>query len=149
MNSILCAIRAGQGSRAVQQAAIHAAQETGAPLIFLHVVDKRTIDACEESLRPFVRDELYWMGKSLLRIAGQRAHAAGLRDVELLIYEGELREELRRAVGERNAGCLLLGAPKLDRADEWERFASQLRETTGVPVEIVMTPARLNAPGQQ
>ena len=139
MTDILCAIRGGEGSRAVQKAAIQAAVRGDSRLIFLYVVDRRTIGAADEALRPFVRDELYWMGKTLLRVATHRARAAGQTRIDSLIREGEVAEEISRAVIDSGAGQLFINASRLgaDAADWSDEFATRVRHATVASVEIV------------
>ena len=50
MNEIVCATRGGEGSRAVQMAAIEQAKTTGNPLVFLYVVSPDTITDVEPAL---------------------------------------------------------------------------------------------------
>jgi nucleotide-binding universal stress UspA family protein len=140
MAEIVCAIRAGAGSRTVQSVAIREARAADAALLFLHVIDQHIVASCEEAMRPFVRNELYWMGKTLARIAVARAHANGLTRVAWAIREGDVREEIARAVSERQARLLLIGAPRRanERAgDPAADFAAWVTAKTGVSVAIV------------
>ena len=143
MAEILCAIRGGEASRAVQNAAVGAARRAGDRLGFLYVIALRIIESTDEALQPYIRNELYWMGKTVLRTAANRARIAGLSPVDLLIREGHVSEEIARAVNERSVGCLYIGATR-DAvghiAAQAEHFATQLRESTGVAVEIVPVP---------
>ena len=143
MAKILCAIRAGEGSRAVQNAAIKAARETSACLVFLYVIDRRVIDSSNDALRSFVRRELYWMGKTLLNIAAHRARAAGLECVELLVREGDVGEEISRAVVAVDASRLMMGASRHQNSEAVSsavEFAEWVRATTGAAIEIVTVP---------
>lgn len=144
MGDIVCAIRGGAGSRAVQNAAIREALAGDAALIFLYVIDRRVLAACEASMQPSVRNELYWMGKTLVRIAVARAQAAGLRRVTWAVREGEVREEIVWAVTARPTRLLLIGATRHDNRqgpDAAAGFAAWVQATTGVAVEIVAAPS--------
>lgn len=139
MADIICAIRAGEGSRAVQNAAIRAARAQNDGLLFLYVVDQRLVEARDESIRPSARAELYWMGRTLLRIAVARAHAAGLRDATWAIREGEVGQEIAGAVVEHGARMLFMGASRHagGRPNAALSLAERLRDTIGVAVDIV------------
>jgi nucleotide-binding universal stress UspA family protein len=148
MNDIVCATRGGEGSRAVQLAAIERARETGRPLVFLYVADPGSLGDVGHALEAAVREELIWMGKALLRIAQRRAKQEGLT-CALVIREGSVRDEIAQYLTTHKAGLLLLGAPRgiaanvfsgqPENSDEpaIERFAADIHHSTGVPVEIV------------
>lgn len=143
MSDIVCAIRGGVGSRAVQNVAIREALASDAELVFVYVIDRRVLAACEATIQPSVRNELYWMGKTLVRTAVARAQAAGLSRVTWAIREGDVREEIARAVSAHPTGRLLIGATRRDTADSSDAaadFAAWVQATTGVAVEIVAVP---------
>lgn len=140
MNSIVCATRAGEGSRAVQKAAIALAKETGQHLVFLYIVESRIYDGLEEPMRPIVRAELYWLAKTLLRIAGNRAKEADLQP-SLIIREGNVQDEISAVVKNVDASCLMLGAPRHRQANTFGEqaiidFAKSIQQATGVNVQI-------------
>ncbi|MEZ4646992.1 MAG: universal stress protein [Chloroflexota bacterium] len=141
MGCIVCATRGGEGSRAVQLAAIERSKAGKQPLIFLYVTDPSTIRDADESLLPAIQMELDWMGSTLLRIAQQRASHAGIK-AKLEIRHGDVREEIGRFLGETHAEVLLLGAPRGTSAnvfgdDAVEQFAIAIEDKTGVPVEVI------------
>ena len=140
-NPIVCATRGGEGSRAVQQAAIKRAKESGNPLIFLYVTDPYNLGEFDKILIPFVHEELEWMGETLLRTAQRRAEAAQLHS-EARVRQGNVREEICRFLKDANASLLLLGAPRGTTAnvfgdDAVEKIARQIMDATGVKVEVV------------
>lgn len=141
MTNIVCATRAGEGSRAVQLAAIDLARQPGKELTFLYVIDLSSLGEIDDIIGEALREELIWMGKSLLRIAEKRAAEAGLKPA-LVIREGPVRDEICAFVTETHAEMLLLGAPRNTTTnifgdDEIETFAGSIQSTTGVPVKIV------------
>ena len=141
MGKIVCATRGGEGSRAVQMAAIDRADNTGNPLIFFYVTDPTALVGMEDTLRDAVRAELEWMGQTLLEIARQRAHAADL-EANVVIRHGEVRAEIGRFLREHDVTLLLLGAPRGTTAnvfgdDAIEQFALHLHNETGVQVEVI------------
>lgn len=137
---IVCATRGGEGSRAAQLHAIRSAQETGAPLTFLYVVDINMLGAVDEKLVDPVRAELEWLGGALLRVAKQRAEQVGV-DVNIVILEGVVREEIIRYVRDNHASLLLLGAPRGTTSrfgdDAIELFARSIEQETGTTVHVV------------
>lgn len=141
MGCIVCATRGGEGSRAVQLAAIERAKQTGKDLVFLFVADSSMQVGVEETLQTAVRDELIWMGNVMLQIAKLRA---GARDtaVRLVVKVGGVREEISRFLQESQAELLLLGAPRGTTAavfgdDAIEKFAQAIQEETSIPVEVI------------
>ena len=140
MGNVVCATRGGEGSRAAQEVAIRYAQENQHDLIFMYVVDFKTLDEFDDSLLPAVREELTWLGQSLLRIAGNRAEQAGVT-AEIIIREGDVRLVIEEYLQESQADLLILGAPRGTTAnvfgdDAIEQFAQRIEEDTGVRAEI-------------
>lgn len=141
MENIVCAIRGGEGSWAVQQEAIRLARADSKRLIFLNVVDIISYGQIEQSLASAVRAELIWLGKALVKVAQKRARAQQVV-VDIAIREGDVREEIDRFLQESAASLLLLGAPRGTSAtifgdDAIEQFALTVHNETGVPVQIV------------
>jgi len=141
MGNIVCATRGGEGSRAVQLAAIRMAKEQVKSLTFLFVTDPSSLGHVEPLLIPAVQAELNWMGHTLLSIAHQRAYLAGI-EAEVVMRVGEVRVEIGRYLQECGADLLLLGAPRGTTAnvfgdDAIEQFADSIQQSTGIPVEII------------
>ncbi|MCB9419026.1 MAG: universal stress protein [Ardenticatenaceae bacterium] len=141
MSCIVCATRGGEGSRAVQLAAIERAKQSGQDLVFLFVADSNMQDRVDETLQTAVRDELIWMGNVMLQIAKLRAGAQNI-DVRLVVKVGEVREEIAQFLRNSKAELLLLGAPRGTSAtvfgdDAIEQFAHAIQEETNVTVEVI------------
>lgn len=141
MGTIVCATRGGQGSRAVQLAAIERAKETGERLVFLYVVDVHLIEEYDEALSGAMHAEFQWLGEALLRVAQQRAEREQV-EAEIAIREGVVRDEIEAFLRESDAAVLMLGAPRgttptVFGDDAIERFASTIEKDTGVAVKIV------------
>ena len=144
MAHIVCATRGGAGSRAVQEQAIAYALERESYLTFLYIIDISSMSEADEKLKPAVKDELYWIGYSLLRIAQRRAENAQIAS-EVIIREGQVQEEICRFLNERAATLLLLGAPRGTTTanfgdDAVEQLAEEIQNQSGVSVEIVRPP---------
>lgn len=138
---IVCATRGGQGSRAVQLEAVRRAKASGNTLVFLYVLETNAMGPMEQSLLNSVRAELTWLGKALVNAARLRARGEDV-DAEVVIREGDVREEICRFLDESKASLLLLGAPRgttttIFGDDAAERFARIIQRETKVMVEIV------------
>jgi len=141
MASIVCATRGGAGSRAVQEQAIEYALEQENDLTFLYIIDISGMSEADEMLKPAVKDELYWIGNTLLRIAQRRAENTQIAS-EVIIREGKVQEEICRFLEERSASLLLIGAPRGTTTasfgdDAVEQLAQEIQNQSGVAVEIV------------
>ena len=141
MSRIVCATRGGEGSRAVQIMAIGKAKAEDKPLTFLFVTDPASLGMVDALLVTAVQEELNWMGKTLLNIAHQRAHLAGI-EADVTVRVGEVRQEIANYLQECGADLLLLGAPRGTTAnvfgdDAIEQFALAIQDSTGIPVEVV------------
>jgi len=141
MNEIVCATRGGEGSRAVQLAAIDEARRTGNPLVFIYVASLANMGKIEHGMEVAVRDELLWLGRAILQVAYARALQSGTQS-RLEVRAGRVRDEICAYLIETQASLLLLGAPRAATTtvfgdDPVELFASSIHDTTGVPVMIV------------
>lgn len=153
MGSIVCATRGGEGSRAAQEAAIRYAQDKQQELIFIYVVDFDTLDEFDDSLLPSVRQELTWLGQSLLRIARRRAEQAGVT-AQIIILEGEVQRVIEEFLQETHAEVLVLGAPRGTTAnvfgdDAIEQFAQTIEKDTRVRTEIARPEKVMSESGSQ
>lgn len=140
-HTIVCATRGGEGSRAVQMAAIQQAKERGNRLIFLYITDVTSLSNVDDSLLAALRHELNWMGRTLLSIARRRANLAGL-DTDVVIRMGNVRDEIEAFLRETQAEELFLGAPRGTTAnvfgdDAIEKFAHTIESDTQVPVTVI------------
>jgi len=122
MGNIVCATRGGAGSRAVQQAAITYARERGTGLVFLFVIDTSSLENEEAEMVSSleneeaemvaaVRDELLFLGQTLLRIAKKRAANYQVK-AEIIVRDGNVKQQISKFLDESSAELLLLGAPR-------------------------------------
>jgi nucleotide-binding universal stress UspA family protein len=148
MECIVCATRGGEGSRAAQEAAIRRARKEGKPLVFLYVTAPDSLGDVDEQLIPAIRQELNWMGQTLLQVAKGRAEAAGLK-ATVKIREGVVQTEIERFLQESNAEVLILGAPRGLTAnvfgdDVVEQFAQTIQDDTGIDVQVIYPESEAN-----
>ncbi len=140
MAAIVCATRGGQGSRAGRTIAIQRAKELNAKLFFLFVVDPSRLAGMDEQTKAALRAESNWLGRALVNIAAQQAEAFGVSS-ELLIKEGNFKEQVAIVAKERQADLIILGASRGASStvfgdDAVEQFAKELQEQVNIRVEI-------------
>lgn len=138
---VICATRGGEGSWAAQNAAIQHAQEHETMVVFLYVVSPQVEAEGNDALLPAVRDELTWLGRTLLELGKKRAIVAGV-SAETATLEGNVQQQITAYIRERKATHLFLGAPRGTTSnvfgdDEIEKFALEIAGGSGIHVEVV------------
>jgi nucleotide-binding universal stress UspA family protein len=141
VGKILCPTRGGEASYCTQDAAIALAKERGDELVFLYIVDTSFLNRTSHAVRPdVVADEMARMGEFLLTMAQDRAAAQGVK-AELLIRQGNFREELTKVIEEEQADTLILGEPGGEesafRLDTLQELATEVVEGTTCRAKIV------------
>ncbi len=124
-------------------------RKEGKPLVFLYVTAPDSLGDVDEQLLPAIRQELNWMGQTLLQVAKGRAETAGLK-ATVEIREGNVQTEIERFLQESKAEALILGAPRGLTAnvfgdDAVELFAQSIQEDTGVEVQVVYPESEMDA----
>ena len=142
MGPIVCATRGSEASRRTQERAITLAQERGASLVFLFVVDTALIRPANKDIADVVADELERLGRRLLCIAQARAREHGV-EAEMAIRHGDVQQGVESFLREVNADTLLIGAPRsgaehpaFDPA-ALDEFAERIRARIGVEVIVI------------
>jgi len=141
MKKILCATRGGEASRRTQDAVIAMAQEEGASILFLYVVDVEFLRLTARGVRPdVVATELENMGEFLLAIACERAAAQGVQ-AEMCLRHGPLLEALESAAREEGADAVAFGRPAGPESSfsltDLEQLADRIERDTGVKTYIL------------
>ena len=142
MNNIVCMIRGGEASRAVQERALALAQQDHKPVVFIHVTTMPSSVAANDALTQVAGRELSWLGQVVLSMARKRALARGVEVQTVMRFE-PVYEAILTYLQENNADILLLGRPHVAipdyeaRYQQVQQFAQRLTEATGVAVEIV------------
>lgn len=140
MAKILCATRGGEASYHTQDAAIALAQERGADLLFLYVVNIDFLDKTARAVRPdVVEAEMEKLGQFLLALAQERARKEGVA-AGTILRRGSLREELKAAAREQQVDLVVLGAPAAEGSyyslADLSIVAKEIEAQTGIPVSI-------------
>ena len=142
MGPIVCATRGSEASRRTQERAIALAQERGAPLIFLFVVDAAFVRMTNKDLADVVADELERLGRRLLSVAQARAREHDI-DAEVAIRHGDVQQAVDDFLREVNASTLVIGAPRSSAEHPafdpaaLDEFAARIRADVGVEVIVV------------
>lgn len=110
MDIILCATRGGEASLQTQRRVIEIAQERGAKIIFVFVVDVRFLEHYTAPYVPTMADEMLHLGEFLLAMAQERAEQAGV-EAEFTVRRGELEATLIEVAKEYGASLIVLGRP--------------------------------------
>jgi nucleotide-binding universal stress UspA family protein len=107
--NIVCATRGGEASKTTEDKAIAIAQQSGARLTFLYVVDTSFAveQATSEVELEMMAADLHHIGKLILERAGQRAAAATV-EAATELREGTVSEEIEGYVTEHPEVDLLV-----------------------------------------
>jgi nucleotide-binding universal stress UspA family protein len=132
---IVCAVRGSSQSRATATRAIDLALEHDARLTFLYVVDAEfQAQAAIGSPLSVIYQELVAMSEFTMLILCDRAQRRGVRQVEYLIREGNVRKQLLQFAAETRADMFVIGWPMRGPArpiftdEEFESFTLELEQ---------------------
>jgi nucleotide-binding universal stress UspA family protein len=139
MDKILCATRGGEASYRTQDAAIALAKEQGDMLVFLYVVDLHFLDKVAGAGVVDAEQEMTKMGQFLLLMAKERAAEQNVA-AETTIYQGEMREEMKKAAREEKVSLIVLGRPagpeSIFELADLEAMAAEIEAETGVETRV-------------
>jgi nucleotide-binding universal stress UspA family protein len=138
---ILCPVRGGPESKGTVSKAIHLALDKDARLVFLHIVDAEFLGASGfgQPLGTVYR-ELREMSKFVMMVLKDRAERRGVKQVDVVIREGNVRKQLRRAAVETRASVMVMGKPVRSpgsntfKSGEFERFVQELEEIGDIQI---------------
>lgn len=142
---ILCAVRGSPESRATVTYAIDLALESGARLTFFHALDAEFLNYATIGPLSVVYRELREMGEFTMMILVDRAQRRGVREVDHVITEGNVKEQLRLAAIRTEAEVMVMGRPtrspgtNVFKLSEIEAFAAELAEEGGLRLQLVPT----------
>lgn len=109
---LLCAVRGGPESKATVTKAIDLALEMKARLVFFHVSDVEFLGGAVVGSRlSVVHKELREMSEFAGLILCDRARRRGIEEVEYVVWEGNIRSQLKQAAIETHARILVMGRP--------------------------------------
>lgn len=141
---ILCAVRGGPESRETVTRAVDMALETGAKLTFFHVMDVEFLGQAAISVsKTVIYNELHEMGKFAMIILVDRAQRRGVKEVDYILREGNIRKQLVQIAVETQAEVMIIGHPtrsptsNIFKMDEMRNFAERLTREGGLQVVVV------------
>ncbi len=108
---IVCAVRGRPESRTTVTHAVDLAIETQARLTFLHVVDAEFLDHATVAPLSVVYKELVEMSRFAMLILCDRAQRRGVKEVNSIVLEGNIRKQLRKFAIDTQADLMIMGAP--------------------------------------
>lgn len=111
VNHIICAVRGRPESRTTISRAVDLALEHQAPLTFLHVIDAEFLEHATVAPLSVVYKELVEMARFAMLILCDRARRRGLKEVDYIVLEGNIRKQLRQFASETHADLMVIGAP--------------------------------------
>lgn len=138
---IVCMTRGGEAGRIAQNQAIADAQKNGKELIFLYVMDMRTLELSNEAYIDSAKQEMKWLARFNLSLAVKRALSAGVQ-AKTVVREGPVLETVQAVMTEFQAERLYIGSPHPEAPDYTARmagvqkFAKQIEWLTGLEVVI-------------
>jgi nucleotide-binding universal stress UspA family protein len=142
---IVCAVRGGPESRATVTRAIDLALEHDAHLTFFHVMDAEFLNHATIGPLSVVYKELVEMGTFTMLILCDRARRLGVKEVDYIVREGNIRKQLELFVIETHAPVMVMGKPTRSPGDnafklnEMDEFVSELEITGGIHI-VQITP---------
>jgi nucleotide-binding universal stress UspA family protein len=135
LEHIVCAIRGSPQSRATVTRAIDLALEHDARLTFFYVVDAEfQAQAAIGSPLSVIYQELTQMAEFSMLIVCDRAQRRGVRVVDYVVREGNVRKQLLEFAAETRADIFVMGWPMRGpgrptfTADDFESFAVELEQ---------------------
>ena len=140
VNHIVCAVRGHPESRATVTRAIDLALEHNAPLTFLHVIDAEFLEHATVAPLSVVYKELVEMARFAMLILCDRAQRRGVKDVDYIVLEGNLRKQLRQFVMNTRADLMIVGAPSqglgknLFKEEELKKFITEMQQEANLRI---------------
>ncbi len=144
IKQILCAVRAGPESRAAVTKAIDLALENEAKLTFFYVMDVEFLGKASISrTKSGIYEELREMGNFTMLILCDRAERRGVKNVNFILREGNVRKQMRQIAIDTHAELMVIGQPtrsptaNIFKMEEMEAFTDELSREGNLKVMIV------------
>ena len=140
---IVCAVRGGPESRETVTRAIDLALESGASLTFLCIMDAEFLEHATVGPLSVVYSELKEMGQFALLILRDRAQRRGVAQVDCIVWEGNIRKQLRQFAIETHAQVMVMGRPtrspgrNVFKSAEIDAFVADLEREANLRIQLV------------
>jgi nucleotide-binding universal stress UspA family protein len=141
---ILCPVRGGPESRDTVTKAIDLALEKDARLVFFHIVDAEFLGSSgfRQPIK-VIYSELKEMSQFVMLVLKDRAERRGVKQVDIVIREGNVRKQLQRAAVETHASVIVMGKPVRSpgsnnfKLKEFEGFVEELEKMGDIRIMMV------------
>jgi len=140
---IVCAVRGGPESRETVTHAVDLALESGAKLTFFRVLDAEFLNHATIGPLSVVYSELGELGRFAMLILCDRAQRRGVKSVEGIVREGNVRKQLHEFALETHADILVMGRPTRSpgsnafKPAEFDDYVAQLERDANLQVIVV------------
>jgi nucleotide-binding universal stress UspA family protein len=111
---IICAVRGGPESQVTANNATDLALKAEAKLTFFHIVDPGCLDCGDIARSSAAYREYLEKAESAMHILRAQAQQRGVTHVDLILREGDTRQELCQLAVETDAELMVLGHPSSD-----------------------------------
>jgi nucleotide-binding universal stress UspA family protein len=137
---IVCAVRGRPESRTTVTRAVDLALEHQAPLTFLHVIDAEFLEHATVAPLSVVYKELVEMARFAMLILCDRAQRRGVRTVDYIVMEGNIRKQLRQFAIDTQADLMIMGAPtpgpgkNVFKQEELKQFIREMEQESNLRI---------------
>jgi nucleotide-binding universal stress UspA family protein len=137
---IVCAVRGRPESRTTVTRAVDLALEHQAPITFLHVIDAEFLEHATVAPLSVVYKELVEMARFAMLILCDRAQRRGVRTVDYIVMEGNIRKQLRQFAIDTQADLMIMGAPtpgpgkNVFKQEELKQFIREMEQESNLRI---------------
>jgi nucleotide-binding universal stress UspA family protein len=137
---IVCAVRGRPESRTTVTRAVDLALEHQAHLTFLHMIDAEFLEHATVAPLSVVYKELVEMARFAMLILCDRAQRRGVRAVDYIVMEGNIRKQLRQFAIDTQADLMIMGAPtpgpgkNVFKQEELKQFIREMEQESNLRI---------------
>jgi nucleotide-binding universal stress UspA family protein len=137
---IVCAVRGRPESRTTVTRAVDLALEHQAHLTFLHMIDAEFLEHATVAPLSVVYKELVEMARFAMLILCDRAQRRGVRTVDYIVMEGNIRKQLRQFAIDTQADLMIMGAPtpgpgkNVFKQEELKQFIREMEQESNLRI---------------
>jgi nucleotide-binding universal stress UspA family protein len=134
LKHIVCAVRGRPESRITVTWAVDLALEHQARLTFLHVIDAEFLEHATVAPLSVIYAELVEMARFAMLVLCDRAQRRGVKEVDHIVLEGDIRKQLRQFAADTQADLMIMGTPtpgpgkNIFKEDELKQFIHEMEQ---------------------
>jgi nucleotide-binding universal stress UspA family protein len=134
LKHIVCAVRGRPESRITVTWAVDLALEHQACLTFLHVIDAEFLEHATVAPLSVIYAELVEMARFAMLVLCDRAQRRGVKEVDHIVLEGDIRKQLRQFAADTQADLMIMGTPtpgpgkNIFKEDELKQFIHEMEQ---------------------